>query len=96
MHALIPLPPDLPPPQVLQRCGMTSVPEVGSVEEYLARGPGFIFLYHPALGPLWDVVAQKIHGGSMCKVGCLAQQCAYWCALSPGSWCGAEPAQTGW
>ncbi len=55
--------------QVLQRCGMTSVPEVGSVEEYLARGPGFIFLFHPALGPLWDVVAQKIRGGSMAQVG---------------------------
>lgn len=56
-------------PQVLQRCGLTSVPEVGSVEEYLESGPGFIFLFHPALGPLWDVVAQKIRGGFLAKVG---------------------------
>lgn len=39
--------------------------QVGSVEEYLEKGPGFIFLYHPALGPLWDVIAQKIRGGAL-------------------------------
>ena len=33
--------------------------------EYLAAGPGLIFLFHPALGPLWDVVAQKLRGGSL-------------------------------
>jgi hypothetical protein len=38
---------------------------VGSVEEYLARGPGFLFLFHPALGPLWDVIAQKLRGGAL-------------------------------
>jgi len=38
---------------------------VGSVEAYLARGPGFLFLFHPALGPLWDVVAQKLRGGAL-------------------------------
>lgn len=27
--------------------------------------PGFIFLHHPALGPLWDVIAQKIRGGAL-------------------------------
>ncbi len=35
------------------------------MEEYLQRGPGFIFLYHPALGPLWDVIAQKVRGGAL-------------------------------
>jgi hypothetical protein len=34
--------------------------QVGEVQEYLERGPGFIFLYHPALGPLWDVIGQKV------------------------------------
>ncbi|KAF8056255.1 UGP3 [Scenedesmus sp. PABB004] len=51
--------------QVLQRCGMRHVPEVGGVAEYLERGPGFIFLYHPALGPTWDVISQKIRGGAL-------------------------------
>lgn len=49
---------------LLHRCGF-AVPEVGSVPDYLSRGPGFMFLYHPALGPLWDVVAQKLRGGSL-------------------------------
>jgi hypothetical protein len=51
--------------QVLQRCGMRHVPPVGDVQEYLAQGPGFVFLFHPALGPLWDVIAQKIRGGAL-------------------------------
>lgn len=39
--------------------------QVGSVADYLERGPGFVFLAHPALGPLWRVVGQKIRGGSL-------------------------------
>ena len=39
--------------------------QVGSVAEYLAHGPGFVFLAHPALGPLWQVAGQKIRGGSL-------------------------------
>lgn len=35
------------------------------MEAYLASGPALIFLFHPALGPLWDVVAQKLRGGSL-------------------------------
>ena len=41
------------------------LPQVGEVEQYLERGPGFIFLFHPALGPLWAVIAQKLRGGSL-------------------------------
>ncbi len=40
-----------------------SMPELGTVAEYLDNGPGFLFFFHPALGPLWSVVAQKIRGG---------------------------------
>lgn len=39
------------------------MPELGTVAEYLDNGPGFLFFFHPALGPLWSVVAQKIRGG---------------------------------
>lgn len=39
--------------------------QVGDVQRYLDQGPGFIFLFHPALGPLWDVIAQKIRGGAV-------------------------------
>ena len=38
---------------------------MGEVEQYLEKGPGFIFLFHPALGPLWDLVAQKFRGGAL-------------------------------
>jgi hypothetical protein len=51
--------------QVLQRCGMRHVPPVGDVQEYLSQGPGFVFLFHPSLGPLWDVISQKIRGGAL-------------------------------
>ena len=39
--------------------------QVGEVEAYLQHGPSFVFLYHPALGPLWEVVGQKLHGGRL-------------------------------
>ena len=35
------------------------------MEQYLEKGPSFIFLYHPALGPLWDIIAQKVRGGAL-------------------------------
>ena len=35
---------------LLQQCGLKGLPELGSVQQYLDQGPGFIFLYHPALG----------------------------------------------
>jgi len=49
---------------LLVMCGM-KVPELGSVAKYLEAGPGFIFLFHPGLGPLWSVIAQKIRGGAL-------------------------------
>ena len=39
--------------------------QVGEVDQYLERGPGFVFLYHPALGPLWEVIGQKLRGGRL-------------------------------
>ena len=50
--------------ELLEVCGM-DVPQLGTVEEYLTSGPGYIFLFHPALGPLWSVIAQKIQGGRL-------------------------------
>jgi hypothetical protein len=44
---------------------MRHVPPVGDVQEYLSQGPGFVFLFHPSLGPLWDVISQKIRGGAL-------------------------------
>ena len=38
---------------------------MGDVQHYLDHGPNFLCLYHPALGPLWDIIAQKVHRGSL-------------------------------
>lgn len=41
------------------------MPVLGSEEEYLRKGPGFHILYHPALGPLYSVIGQKVRNGRM-------------------------------
>jgi hypothetical protein len=45
-------------------CHVT-VPQLGNEKEYQAQGPAFIFSYHPALGPLYSVIAQKFQKGSL-------------------------------
>eukprot|EP00210_Caulerpa_lentillifera_P005907 g5647.t1 len=49
---------------ILTQCGM-KLPKTVSLKEYLARGPGLIFLFNPSLGPLWSTIKQKIQNGSM-------------------------------
>ncbi|HSX04632.1 MAG TPA: UTP--glucose-1-phosphate uridylyltransferase [Rhabdochlamydiaceae bacterium] len=39
------------------------VPEVSDTLHFFLYGPSFIFLYHPALGPLYSIIAQKIKKG---------------------------------
>jgi hypothetical protein len=39
------------------------LPILGTVEEYLKNGPPFNIHFHPALGPLYSVIAQKIQRG---------------------------------
>lgn len=48
------------------RCKM-QLPPMNSLEEYLKEGPPFIFSYHPSLGPLWEIIEQKIRNGSLAK-----------------------------
>ncbi len=43
-------------------CGV-KLPKRRAVEEYLKQGPEFLFLYHPALGPLYSSIRKKIRGG---------------------------------
>lgn len=41
-----------------------TLPPLGVPEDVLTpQGPGFIFYYNAALGPLWKVIQQKIQGG---------------------------------
>ena len=51
---------------LLDRCGVAHPsPTPDGAEGYLRDGPGFIFSANPAIGPLWDVTAQKVRGGCL-------------------------------
>lgn len=45
-----------------KHCGM-EVPGVNDPVDFFVKGPTFIFLYNPSLGPLYSIIAQKIRGG---------------------------------
>ncbi|NNM44100.1 MAG: hypothetical protein HKM07_07120 [Chlamydiae bacterium] len=47
-----------------KHCGM-QVSEVNDAIHFFLTGPSFLFLYHPALGPLYSIIAQKIRGGRL-------------------------------
>lgn len=50
--------------ELLSFCGFT-LPEKRSFEEVLSLGPDLLFLYHPALGPLYQEIAKKLKQGSI-------------------------------
>lgn len=49
---------------LLERCQI-QVPEVNDAANFIIKGPTFLFLYHPALGPLYSVIAQKMRRGRL-------------------------------
>ncbi len=49
--------------ELLKTACKAIVPPFCSEESYLERGPSLLFHYHPALGPLREIVAQKLVGG---------------------------------
>lgn len=49
---------------LLQQCQF-ELPSWETIEEYLQKGPICIFLFHPALGPLYSIIKQKIRKGSL-------------------------------
>jgi UTP---glucose-1-phosphate uridylyltransferase len=50
--------------ELLGQCRV-SFPEHRSFLDYLSKGPEFVFLYHPFLGPLYSTIQQKINGGTI-------------------------------
>jgi hypothetical protein len=48
--------------ELLLTCGI-AIPRLRSPEEYLEKGPSVHFVYHPALGPLYSIISQKLRGG---------------------------------
>jgi hypothetical protein len=49
--------------ELLALCGV-SLPEKRLIDEQLHKGPEFVFLYHPALGPLYSIIEKKMSKGS--------------------------------
>jgi hypothetical protein len=45
-------------------CHMT-VPQESTQEEFVKTGPSFVFSFHPAMGPLWAVIGQKLSEGTV-------------------------------
>lgn len=45
-------------------CGF-EVPSMRDPLSFFLSGPPFIFLYHPALGPQYEVISQKVFGGKL-------------------------------
>ena len=50
--------------ELLEKHCHVRLPPKQSINEYLLHGPEALFLYHPALGPLYSIIEQKIRGGS--------------------------------
>lgn len=49
-----------------EHCGF-EVPQAASEEEYLSKGPSFLFRYHPALGPVYTIIGQKVRKGKLAE-----------------------------
>lgn len=61
--------------ELFNRCGVCA-PPMPSPVDYYEKGPCFIAYFHPALGPLWDVIEQKVYtyekeGGKKTSSGCV-------------------------
>jgi hypothetical protein len=52
---------------LLQNHCQMDIPPLNSFQEYLEQGPSFHMNYHPACGPLFSIIAQKIRGGKMAE-----------------------------
>ncbi len=47
-------------------CGF-DLPEVTDAADFFNKGPPFLFFYHPALGPFYEIIAQKLRGGKLAR-----------------------------
>lgn len=51
--------------RLLRQDCLFDVAELNMLSDYIEHGPNVIFLYHPALGPLYSVIGQKISKGTL-------------------------------
>lgn len=48
---------------LLTRYCRIALPQMPDMDAYIHQGPSFLFQYHPALGPLYSIIGQKVRGG---------------------------------
>ncbi len=60
---------------VLEKCSF-KMPEKPTIEEYIKNGPSYRLFLHPALGPLWEIIEQKIRRGKLSKGAELHLECS--------------------
>ncbi|CAI5502747.1 unnamed protein product [Closterium sp. Naga37s-1] len=51
--------------ELFSSCGVAMPHMHSDHKRYVDSSPPFIFLFHPALGPLWSIIRQKVQGGSV-------------------------------
>lgn len=49
---------------LVKHCGV-KVPLLSGPKSFFTKGPSFVFLYHPALGPLYSIIGQKMRKGRL-------------------------------
>jgi UDP-N-acetylglucosamine pyrophosphorylase len=47
---------------LMQEIGVKDLPEEQTFERFFQEGPNFLFRFHPALGPLWASMREKMRG----------------------------------
>ena len=52
--------------QLFSSCSIR-LPQAQSFEEFLRDGPCVLLAVHPAMGPFWEVIRQKVSGGTFAK-----------------------------
>jgi UTP---glucose-1-phosphate uridylyltransferase len=53
--------------ELLSKYCKIETPQPGNAASFFAKGPSFLFFYHPALGPLYSIIAQKVRKGRMAR-----------------------------
>lgn len=53
--------------QLLSKYCKMQLPPLGTIEDYLQNGPPFHILLHPAIGPLYQIISQKITHGVLTR-----------------------------
>ena len=51
--------------RLLKEACSFDLPEEISFEQFVERGPNLSFFFHPALGPLWEIIGQKVSVGRL-------------------------------